>query len=327
MNTPPLLLKGPPGTGKTAACYAAASAAGAATLGVPYAERKVHYLPLCERDPMEIAGASYLRDGVCRWAPSEVMDSACREPCLIILDELTAAHRVQRVAALRYADPSSGIHSDTIVLATCNPPEYAAGAGDPLTAPELSRFRVREWPTSHAVRWMCGRTGSERVAGQFLRAHPASALATPEHMRAAIGNQTPFPTPRGWSMAANSGSPPDQWGEFVGDDAAAAYCAWVGVADLPDPDDILNGAPVVIPTRPDVALATATAIVERLGVSDSVDRVGACINWFDKVSAKHAGVISHEADILADRHSFAVYKAARAGALRKYAAIQKVIAK
>lgn len=322
----PLLLIGPPGVGKTAACHDIATRAGAAALGVPHVERRTHYLPLCERDPMEIAGASYLKDGVCAWAPSEVMAAAKREPSLIILDELTAAHRVQRVAALRYADPSAGLHHDTVVVATCNPPEYAAGAGDPLTAPEISRFRVRQFGAQNAVRWMLGQTGLVSLAGRFLRAHPASALAAPEHMRNAVALQAPFPTPRGWCMAAQSGAGAAEWAEFIGEDAVAAYCAWVSAADLPDPDDILAGTiAITIPKRPDAALATAAALIERLGCDADASRIGVCISWFDAASVSHAGIIAHEADILAERYGDAVYYAARGGLLAKFGGIQKLI--
>lgn len=333
MKTIPTLLSGPPGVGKTAMAYAvgARDKAALATIGASDIEREVIYIPLCERDPMEIAGASYLVDSadgtkVVDWAPSRAMRTAQERPCVVILDELTAAHRVQRVAALRYADPSSGLHPETIVIATCNPPEYAAGAGDPLSAPEVSRFRIREHGPDAAIRWMCGQPGQVGDVGRFLRAHPRVALASPESMQRAVERQAPFPTPRGWTRCAESGLPVDDWSDIIGDDGPPQYIIWTEQRDLPNPDDILSGRLFDVPERPDSALAVATSIVEMLGEDcEDSERINNAIVWFDHASNKHAGIISCEADVLADRYLHMVYQAGKRGLWSKWARMQEII--
>src|SRR5579885_3332650 len=164
MKRSPLLFIGPPGCGKTARAYALAKEL----------NLDVVYLPLSERDPCEIAGAALpdRETGIVRWLPSADFARAAREPMVIILDELTAATRAQRVAALRWADPSTPLHPETRVIATCNPPEYAAGAGDSLSAPELSRFRIRNVAAEDAIRWLCGQPGQVGLVGRYLRSNP-----------------------------------------------------------------------------------------------------------------------------------------------------------
>lgn len=334
MKNTPILFSGAPGVGKTAMAYAAGRGDKRAlsAIGASEIEREIIYLPLCERDPMEIAGASYLSDPdesgnrVVNWAQSAAMRSAQERPCIVILDELTAAHRVQRVAALRYADPSSGLHRDTIVIGTCNPPEYAAGAGEPLSAPEISRFRIRNQGPEGAVRWMCAQPGQVGLVGRFLRAQPRAALADAKAMQSAVDRQAPYATPRGWTRAAESGLSVDDWDGLVGVDGPPQFLVWRDQQDLPDPTDILAGRSLEVPKRPDSALATATAVIEMLGEdNENASQISAAIAWIDEASKYHAGVISPEADILAERYMSAVYRAAKAGALKRYSAIQKQV--
>lgn len=328
-NMIPIYMVGAPGIGKTSLAYALANNEKQAVddFKVKDIKREVIYLPLSERDPMEIAGASYLENGLCKWAESESMVKAKTSPCVVILDELTAAHRVQRVAALRYADPSSNLHPETIVVATGNSPEYSAGAGDPLTAPEISRFRIISCDALKAVRWMCGQPGLVGKVGGFLRAHPNAALAKPEAMDNAVSRQEPFATPRGWTRAAESGLEVDRWVEIIGDAGPAQYLVWSNKNDLPDPLDILNNGKLTVPKRSDCALATATSIVQCLGIENkNQSHILNAIMWFDKASKKHAGVISCEADILAENYPSDCFNAAADGMLSKYADMQRLIA-
>jgi hypothetical protein len=289
MDRCPVLLVGPPGVGKTASAYAEAK------------KRKLEvvYIPLAERDPVEIAGAAvpHHESKTVVWYESEAFARARKQPMLIILDELTAASRTQRVAALRWADPSAGLHNDTIVIATANPPEYAAGAGEPLSGPEISRFRVRQVGPEDAIRWLCGQPGEAGLVGRYLRANPREALAPSEAMARAIEAQRPFPTPRGWHRAACEGDD-SAYAELVGDAAAAAYLLWREKQDLPDPGAILSGAIApkdAMPSRPDGVLATATSLAELITASKPPRRYDAAIAWWSAAAdAGHAGIIAPE---------------------------------
>jgi len=316
----PIYLVGPPGVGKTAVAKQAASGDEAAcrTLGVRPIPRRLWYVPVPESDPLEVGGAHVVRDGVTVHAPSEMAVSAREEPCLVVLDDLTAAHRVQRVAALRSADPSTPHHPDTVVVAAGNPPEYAAGAGDPLTAPEISRYAVVPWGPEAAIRWLCAqRDETVREVGMFLRANPAAALATPEAMAQAVRAQRPFPTPRGWERAARSGWPIDRWDSLVGE-GVDTYIHWRDAQDLPSPVEILAGRCKKVPRQGDRALAVATAVVGLLGESASAAAVQAAIGWMDAAGKKHAGILTCEMDRITERYPDTVRAAFQAGKLQPW---------
>lgn len=311
----PTLMWGAPGVGKTARAFA-------------FAKRRnmpVIYLPLAERDPAEIAGASYIdRDApkpVARFAPSEAWQAACDAPHVIILDELTAAVRLARIAALRYADYSSGLHPETVVIATANPPEYAAGAGDPLTPPDLSRWRHVQVSAESAVDWMLEQGGDVGRVAAYLTAHSTAALATSEAMAAATERQAPFATPRGWTRCAQSGLPVDVWGEIIGEAAVAGWIAWLNAGDLPDVEEILSGRLNTIPRRGDAVLATAASLAARCRAEADPRRVECMINWLAAASEKHAGVIAHIAEEVSSVHAVACVNAVKDGRWNKLAAM------
>ena len=321
MSNIPTYLVGAPGIGKTALAFGLAKndPAALAFFGVRKAKRKLYYVSVPECDPMELGGAYVERGGVTVHAPSEMTVQAKEQPCVIILDELTAAHRVQRIAALRFADPNSGLHKDTVVVATGNPPEYAAGAGDPLTAPEISRFRIVKRDAEAAIVWLCGQSGDVGKVGMFLRANPRAALAEPEAMTRAVERQEPFAAPRGWHRSAESGLPVDSWADIIGAAGPMQYLQWLESADLPDPVEILAGRSCRVPERADAVLATATAVAELLGSSATEEAVDCAIDWFDAASQDHAGLIICEANKLGARYPKRVKAAADAGKLQVYA--------
>lgn len=306
----PTLYLGAPGVGKTARVVAEAE-----RLGLP-----LLYLPLAERDPAEIAGVAYLADSpagkVAAWAPAEAWRQACDEACIVLLDELTACSRMQRVAGLRYADPSAPLHPGTRVYATANPPEYAAGSGDALTAPELTRWRVSRVGPDDAVRWMLRHddAGVRRVAA-YLRANPTAALAGPEAMLAACDRQEPFPCPRTWTRFGIDGADINSCGEYVGDAASIGWVRWVSEVDLPDPDAIMRGECHDVPKRGDAALATAAALAARC-TGKALPHV---IGWYAAAAASgHVGVCSIEAERIAERYPVQVREALTDGRWSAY---------
>lgn len=203
------------------------------------------------------------------------------------------------MAALRWADPSTPLHPETRVIATCNPPEYAAGAGDPLCAPELSRFRIRSVGAEDAIRWLCGQSGQVGLVGRYLRSNPKAAIASPEAMQQAVDAQEPFPTPRGWHRAAMEGED-SAFAELVGAPAAASYLHWREQQDLPSPEAILAGEiepKNAVPKRADGALATATALSQILlnASGPMAERIDRAAQWFAAAAQEgHAGIVSLE---------------------------------
>lgn len=297
----PTLLIGAPGTGKTAWLRAHAEAEG----------KTLVYLPLAERDPLEVAGGMVAdhRSHRLRWYPSDVAHQIATEPCVLVLDELTTATRAQRVVALRYADGTAALHPATEVWGAMNPPDMAAGVAEALTPPELARWAIRAWPASHAVEWLAGQPGETGRIGQYLAAHPAAALADAETIARAVDDQMPYPTPRGWHRAA--GLDDAAMSELVGAAAIAGWAQWREHADLPDPARILAGARVAPPARADHALATATAVAScLLALPDPVgaQHVAHALAWFaDAARAGQAGVCALALGRLVRPHAAALH--------------------
>ena len=284
----PLLLIGPPGCGKTASAYALA---GKLQLPVIYASLA------CVEKAALVGGAIPAHDRL-RWLDSDLLIRARAEPVLILLDEVTAAARYERTPLLRIADPSSGLHPQTRVIATANPAEYAAGSGDPLTEPELSRFRIRRVDEAQAIEWMAGRPGLVGLVGRYLHINRAAAMATPAAMAAAVSSMSPYPCPRSWTRAAldaeaDPAGEGEVWAECVGAAAAAGWLAWREDQDLPDPEEILAGRRIDVPARPDQVHAVAAALAGRLSDTLTPARTKAAIDWFASAS-EHRGLICRE---------------------------------
>lgn len=284
----PLLLIGPPGCGKTAAAFSMAKTLNLTPL----------YLSLADRDECEIAGGS-LPDreaGCLRYLVSEAWKTATSKPTLVILDELTAASRTSRIAALRYADPSAPLHKRTRIIATANPPEYAAGAADPLSAPELGRFRIRVTGPMPAIQWLCGQHGEVGLVGRYLRANPAAAMATPEEMTRAVETQSPYASPRSWHRAAME-KDNEAFMECVGASASQTWLVWKDAQDLPEPIEILAGTCNFVPKRADLALATACAVTSLL-ISDRApadSTITNALKWYASAAdSGHAGICALE---------------------------------
>lgn len=330
----PVLLIGDPGIGKSTAVK-------------QYAARKklpCHVMVAAQEDPVDIAGVVSLdKDGVTssRKVP-KWWKSACEQPFVLLLDELTSCGPEQYAATLRATDDSREIcghelHKDTIVFAAMNMPESAAGSARELPPPVLSRFRHRHIGAQSSIDWMNGNDGimlefplkapvasMPRVVGAYLRNNPGAAIANAEGIRAAVERQQPFACPRAWYRAACEEGAIETWNEYVGDGAAGAFLNWFTKMDLPNPVDILAGRDKTVPKRGDACMATAAAIAGLLGEKPSEESLGYAMEWF-RLAADGGGSANACIDLLTVCKKVGVNRVSRYGKeLAPYGVLKKL---
>lgn len=267
---------------------------------------------------------------------------ACKEPHVILCDELTTCSPEQFAAVLRATDDSrelcgQRLHDDTVIIAAANPPEMAAGSARELPPPVLSRFRHRRVDAAAAIDWMNGGEGIRlefpgkkpvvqlpRVVGAYLRSNPAAALANPEQIRAAVERQEPFACPRAWHRAACEEGDVSLWGEFVGAGAAAGFLNWFTKMDLPDPVEILSGRSKVVPDRGDAVMATAAAIAGLLGSKPSDDALAFAMAWY-RLAAENGHAANAAIDLRGVCRTVGVARVSRYGKdLKPYGELLKL---
>lgn len=214
---------------------------------------------------------------------------------LLFLDELsTAAPSVQkamlRLLQERYAgDTPLGDH--IAIVAAANPPEQAADGWD-LPAPVANRLMHLDWHFD-ADEWLSGvltdfahvdvntldvmlGDGSDadaaRVKGlvtAFLKAHPVLLNPGPPKDDTEAGKA--WPSPRSWTNAMSvlaELDPSDEAAALlvvkgcVGEGAAQEFFAWVAIADLHDPADVMDDPTLVewSKERPDRLFALTSGI-------------------------------------------------------------------
>jgi hypothetical protein len=336
-----ILLKSPPGCGKSAA---------AAQFAARH-KRKFYAFIAGQEDPCDTAGVITLdKNGETssRKIPAW-WKHACTEPYVILADELTACSPEQFAAVLRATDDAREIaghrlHDDTVVIAAMNPPEFAAGAARELAAPVLSRFRHRTVTGKESVDWMNGGPGImlefpvkdaipqlPRVVAAYLRSNPSAALATSEGIHAAVEKQEPFACPRAWHRAACEEGEITLWHEYIGEGAAAGFINWFTKMDLPNPVEILAGRDKTVPARGDGVMATAAGIVGLLLATKppSDAAIGHAMEWFRLAAdAGHAGNAAVDLNMLVspvERGGIGAIKASRyAKALAPYGSLLKL---
>ncbi|WP_231618598.1 AAA family ATPase [Nonomuraea sp. SBT364] len=140
----PVILWGPPGTGKTSAVQALGR-----RLGLP-----VEVVVGSVREPSDFAGLPVIRDGGTWFAPPRWAERlAGAGHGILFLDELTTAPPAVQAAMLRVvlerAVGDLTLPPAVRVVAAANPPEQAADGWD-LTAPLANRFVHLEWRISAA---------------------------------------------------------------------------------------------------------------------------------------------------------------------------------
>ena len=290
----PVLLWGAPGTGKTSAIRAMATA-----MGLP-CETVIASI----REPSDFAGLPIVvGDGVRFAAPAWAKRLADAGHGLLFLDELSTAPPAVQAALLRVvlerAVGDLQLPDAVTVVAAANPPDQAADGWD-LSAPLANRLCHLAWQTDpRSVAdglaggwvppvvpvlpdgWQAEEVLSRGLVSAFLRVRPALACAPPSDAASAGRG---WPSPRTWEMAARllaaagaSGVSDEARSALVqgavGDGAAIEFLAWLSEMDLPDPEQVLaEPASFRLPERGDRAYAALAAVAAAVAADPTPER-------------------------------------------------------
>lgn len=271
----PVILRGAPGSAKTAIINEVAREAGLRCITVLASLRDpTDFLGLpC---PDGKGGMSYLSPG---WA----QDAKAAGRAVVFLDEANTAPPSVQAALLRVV--LEGVVGDlklpdtTRFIAAMNRVEEAAGGYD-LAPPLANRFGHIDWPSLDPmawVAWLAGTTveqapppaAASALEAQVLEAWPAVWLriaamvggfirARPDLLSAQPKVGTPqasgaWASPRTWDMAAralagaaihglNQATTDMLVTSIIGAGPAGEFLTWFEKADLPDPEALLDGA-------------------------------------------------------------------------------------
>lgn len=279
----PMLLKGDPGTAKTALINATAGRA-----GLP-----VHTTLTAIQDPTDFAGLPYLEKGA-----DDVTRSQYASPPLAttllsfgeaggvcFFDEINCGAPSTQAAALRII-LEGVVGTETVspkirFIAACNDPEQAPNADD-IAMSLANRFGHLDWngPSSDDwCNWLVGQQGEDlgitcevltedelesgwadafdaaaRQVSGFIRAFPSTLHAPPEaHSENASKAWASRRTWENFTRALAAGKAHKLNDEdlysflsaFVGRDATSQFVSWVADQDMPKPADVLADADAV----------------------------------------------------------------------------------
>ena len=317
----PVLLWGAPGTGKTSAIRAMASA-----MNLP-CETVIASI----REPSDFAGLPVVTGNSVRFAPPLWATRLAETGTgVLFLDELTTAPPAVQAALLRVVlERTVGdltLPDDVAVVAAANPPEQAADGWD-LSAPLANRLCHLTWETSPRgiadglaggwaappvpllpAGWETSEQLNRSLVGAFLQVRPALAIAPPGSPGEAGRG---WPSPRTWEMAARlmtaaeAAKASEQARSAlvrgaIGDGAGVEFLAWLVDMDLPDPEEVLaSPTSFRLPERGDRAYAALAAIAAAVAAKPTPERwtagwqvLGACAADVPDVAATAARVLA-----------------------------------
>jgi len=243
-----VLIRGPHGIGKSHLAEKAAE-----DIGLPLIDRR-----LSQMSEGDLVGLPELVDGVTRFCPPDWYARACREPVVLLLDEINRATPELQQGAFQIvlARELNGhkLHPDTRVIAAVNASaEYQVNEMDPAL---LDRFWVVDLDptTDDWIEWASGPGDIDSVIVDFIRHNPA-------HLRFK-GQAEPdkiYPSPRSYdrlnhTLQHASMAPSEVAGDvksnvgfyaishgFLGTEAAIAFRDFVDNYELQvSPEDVLN---------------------------------------------------------------------------------------
>lgn len=279
----PVLLWGPPGTGKTQFFQALGRAL----------ELHVETVVASVREPSDFGGMPILTDGDYVLAPPRwAKRLAAAERALLFLDEINTAPPAVQATLLRVVlEQVVGelqLPPTVATVAAANPPEQAAGGWD-LTPPLANRFchftwsvaadewiegTLAGWPAPKVVKlppnWEALIPAQAAVVTAFIKARPHLLLAIPQNESEA---GRAWPSPRTWTAAirqlaaASAVVAGDEVATHlvagcVGEGAALEFVAWRAALDLPDPESVLaEPDKFKLPKRGDQQYAVLAGVV------------------------------------------------------------------
>lgn len=286
-NFPSIMLWGPPGVGKSQSVRHIAGALEERT-GKRVEVTDVRLLLF---NPVDLRGIPTANEDktLAVWLKPKIfqMNESDEVVNILFLDEITAAPQSVQAAAYQITlDRTVGEHklpANCIVIAAGNrvTDKSVAFHMPKALANRLCHIEVigdeKSWHE-----WAVTKNIHKFVLG-FLDAHPQWLMDFEPS-----STELAFPTPRSWEMVSNilNYVSEDIMKVFpvicgcVGEKAALALQAWSEMYTvLPDVTEVFNGTAKSVPNRPEVVLALASQIIERIRIYHSKEEVQNVLNY------------------------------------------------